>query len=147
MNVHLEDVVERAIRSVKLRPEFHHLGFAVNGSLPLECKVDPLKIERALLNLLSNAGQAVDDDSGRVELSWEKTNSELRIRVEDNGQGVPAEIRDRLFEPFVSHAKAAGTGLGLAIVQKICEDHGGRAILESSKPGRTVLCMILPQQD
>jgi signal transduction histidine kinase len=147
VNVHLEDVVDRAIRSVKLRPEFHRIEFTVNGSLPLECKVDPLKIERALLNLLSNAGQAVDDDSGRVELSWEKMNGALRIRVEDNGQGVPAEIRDRLFEPFVSHAKVAGTGLGLAIVQKISEEHGGRAILETSEPGRTVFCMILPQQD
>ena len=147
VNVHLEDVVERAIRSVRLRPEFHRIEFTVNGSLPLECRVDPLKIERALLNLLSNAGQAVDNDSGRVGLSWEKTNGALRIRVEDNGQGVPAEIRRRLFEPFVSHAKAAGTGLGLAIVQKICEEHGGGAILEASEPGRTIFCMTLPQND
>jgi signal transduction histidine kinase len=102
-------------------------------------------VERALVNLLLNACEAVATNSGKVQVRWEKRNGALQIRVGDNGDGVQEEVREKLFQPFVSHGKVAGTGLGLAIVQKICEDHGGSITLEQSEPGQTVFCMTLPQ--
>jgi nitrogen-specific signal transduction histidine kinase len=61
-----------------------------------------------------------------------------------NGRGVPDLVRDKLFEPFVSHGKENGTGLGLTIVQKIVQDHGGDVIVESTSSKGTVFLITLP---
>ena len=66
----------------------------------------------------------------------------LEIRITDNGPGVPAAVRDCLFEPFVT-TKNNGTGLGLALVAKIVSAHGGMIDFES-KPGRTAFRVLLP---
>ena len=66
----------------------------------------------------------------------------LEVRVADNGAGVPAKIRDHLFEPFVT-SKARGVGLGLALVAKVVAGHGGMIDFES-EPGRTVFRVLLP---
>lgn len=144
--VNLADVVDRAIRKVKTRAEFQQIKFSLEGAEALECEIDPVKIERALVNLLLNASEAAAADSGKVGVRWEKHDGTLRMEVSDNGPGVGEEVRSKLFHPFVSYGKATGTGLGLAIVQKICEDHGGGARLESTQPGHTVFSMTLPQK-
>jgi len=144
--VNLGDVVDRAVRRVKARTEFQRIEFRVEGAETLECEIDPVKIERALVNLLLNASEAVTANSGKVGVQWEKRGGALRMEVSDNGPGVEEEVRSKLFHPFASYGKATGTGLGLAIVQKICEDHGGSAKLESTRPGLTVFSMTLPQK-
>ena len=72
-------------------------------------------------------------------------NGDLAIRITDDGPGVEASIRDKLFQPFVSYGKENGTGLGLTIAQKIVQDHHGSLQLESSAPGRTVMHIVLPR--
>ncbi len=67
----------------------------------------------------------------------------MTIRVEDNGQGVPASIRDTMFEPFVSSGKHNGTGLGLTLAHRIAQEHGGSVVLEQSIAGKTVFAMHL----
>jgi two-component system nitrogen regulation sensor histidine kinase NtrY len=91
-------------------------------------------IGQALTNLLTNAADAIAmrDGAGRIEVSVAQVGEELRVRVADDGVGLP-EDRGRLTEPYVTH-KAKGTGLGLAIVKKIMEDHGGRLVLEDRVP-------------
>ncbi len=145
VRVNPADVVEHAVRTVKTKAAFQSIEFQLEGTETLECEIDPNKVERALVNLLLNACEAVATNSGKVQVRWEKRNGALQIRVGDNGDGVQEEVREKLFQPFVSHGKVAGTGLGLAIVQKICEDHGGSITLEQSEPGQTVFCMTLPQ--
>jgi signal transduction histidine kinase len=146
VRVNFADVVERAIRMVRAKAGYQQIQFVEAGPETLESEIDPVKVERALVNLLVNACEAVPADAGRVEVQWEQRDGALQIRVADNGPGVAAEIRSELFQLFVSHGKAAGTGLGLAIVRKICEEHGGSAVLESSQLGRTVFCLTLPQR-
>ena len=63
----------------------------------------------------------------------------------NDGPGIEFSIRDKLFQPFVSHGKENGTGLGLTIAQKIVQDHQGSLELESSAPGRTVMRIVLPR--
>ena len=65
--------------------------------------------------------------------------------MSDTGPGIPDEIQDTLFEPFVTHGKATGTGLGLAIAKKIAQDHGGTIAVESvSGQGATfIICLPL----
>lgn len=98
-------------------------------------------LERALVNLLENALQAIGG-AGKVRLSAKATARGLELVVEDSGPGVDPSVRDRLFEPFFS-TKTGGSGLGLALVKKIVEDLGGSVQL-SSRPGCTQVVVHLP---
>ena len=93
-------------------------------SEPLVAHADPDHVKRVTLNLLRNAAQAADN----VKLSCESHRGEVRVIVADDGPGIPKELRDRIFEPFVSD-KEQGAGLGLAIVKKLVTANGGRVTL------------------
>lgn len=94
-------------------------------------------LERALLNLIENALQAVGDAGVvTVHVRLEKDGEpRLVVEVEDSGVGLEGEAQARAFEPFFS-TKTGGSGLGLALVRKIAEDHGGGATIEG-RPGST----------
>jgi len=96
--------------------------------------VDKERIVNVLMNLVHNAVDAMDG-SGTVTVTCQQVPSGLELAVVDHGKGIPDEIRERLFEPFVTAGKAKGTGLGLAIVKKVVEDHGGSVRAEST-PGQ-----------
>lgn len=140
----LKDIVNRAIHSVQANPEFQSIAMAVSVDGRTEAYFDPKKLQRAISNLLLNACEAVSKDSGRVEVRLHETGEHVEVLVADNGPGIAPSIREKLFQPFVSHGKEKGIGLGLATVQKILQDHGGNAILESSSVGRTVFRLMVP---
>lgn len=88
--------------------------------------IRPPQVFRVLENLVKNAMDAAGE-GGEILIASEMTDGdEAVLRVSDSGCGVPASIRQGLFEPFVTHDKPGGTGLGLAIVKKIVCEHGGR---------------------
>lgn len=105
--------------------------------------VDGKQIERAIFNLLLNACQSARCSAGvaRVLVTLESREHMMIINVIDNGVGVPEQIRESLFEPFVSEGKQKGTGLGLTLVHCIAQDHGGEVTLLSSRPGETIFQM------
>lgn len=109
-------------------------GPGLNGSVHL--RADPHRLEQALVNLLDNAALA----GGRVQVDVEQGNGKMCIMVCDDGPGIPEEIRDRLFTPFVSRSPG-GTGLGLAIVARVMAAHGGIVKL-ASRSGWTT-CFVL----
>jgi signal transduction histidine kinase len=86
--------------------------------------MDEVKIKRAITNLARNAAEAMPE-GGEFTVETSSVEGEVVFRVTDTGPGIPPEIRDSLFESFVTRGKEQGTGLGLAIVKKICEDHKG----------------------
>jgi len=88
---------------------------------PLMAKADPSHVKRVVLNLLRNAGEAGERIVARAE--WRR--GEVVVTVRDDGPGVPEEMLNRIFEPFVTD-KEQGAGLGLAIVQRLVEANGGR---------------------
>lgn len=92
--------------------------------VPVLAMADPLQLKRLVLNLLRNAAQAGTEVWVTVSL----VRGEVRIAIRDNGPGVPAELRGRIFEPFVGD-KEQGAGLGLAIVRKLVEANHGRVEL------------------
>ncbi len=100
---------------------------------------DPEGIHRAVLNVVTNSIDAVSErpTPGRVTVATQYSVPEgmVRIIVEDNGPGIPADQMEHLFSPFVSSKKSRGTGLGLPVSQKILVEHGGR-ILVASEPGQ-----------
>jgi signal transduction histidine kinase len=100
---------------------------------------DAVQIREVFANLVSNAVHYLDKDSGRVEISCRPEGAFYIFCVADNGPGIPAAIRDRLFEPFVrgsaSPGHPHGTGLGLYFVRTMIEENGGRIWVEST-PGQ-----------
>ena len=96
---------------------------------------DPEGIHRAVLNVVTNALDAVADREtpGRVEVASQYSAEEclVRITVDDNGPGIPADQMEHLFSPFVASKKSRGTGLGLPVSQKIFHEHGGLIAVRS----------------
>ena len=140
----IEDVIQRAIQTVKILPEFQ--GIQITFSPRNECAAwfDPGKAERVILNLLFNACEAVAPDSGKVEVACMATEAGIEITVADNGPGIPEPIRKDLFHPFVTFGKEKGIGLGLTAVQKIMQNHGGEVQLQSSTSAGSVFWIFFP---
>jgi signal transduction histidine kinase len=122
---------------------------AKEQGIALECNVTADKelsgksvsaLRDALSNLLLNALQATPQ-GGRVELSAAASDGEIVISVQDSGAGVPAELRERIWEPFFT-TRQRGTGLGLAIVRKRVQEVGGSALLDVSHNGRGALFQL-----
>ena len=96
---------------------------------------DPGEIKQVLLNLVSNAIDA-SPDGGRIHVRWSAYDGESVVEVQDEGPGVPPELRDRIFDPFFTTKEPGeGTGLGLAIVHRIVSAHGGRIELAGTGKG------------
>jgi signal transduction histidine kinase len=94
-------------------------------------RLDVDKIRRAVSNVAANARDAMGGRgrlrfSARVHASGDGSGDHLVLLLADEGPGVSPEIRDRVFEPFVTLGKKRGTGLGLAVARRFVEDHGGR---------------------
>jgi two-component system nitrogen regulation sensor histidine kinase NtrY len=124
-----------------------HPGLSIKASFspdlpPLD--VDPDQIKRAVLNLVDNAVEAVAGAGiVTVDTTWLPESRRVRIVVADDGPGIPAEDKERLFLPYFS-TKAGGTGLGLPIVHQIITDHGGTIWVEDAVPLGTRFVVELP---
>jgi len=141
----LREALERAINTVQAQPDLADIRFRFDYEEPGEAWFDFPRLERAFQNLLINAFEAVSHENGAVELSVRKLSDQnVEIAVRDNGPGIPEDIRERLFEPFVSSGKQYGTGLGLTVVQKIIQDHGGEITVKSTSQEGTVFRVVLP---
>ena len=101
---------------------------------------DAVRLRQVISNLLTNAAEA---GAHRVELAGGVDGHAIRILVRDDGHGIDAEVRDRLFEPFAT-GRSSGTGLGLAISRRIAERHGGTLTLASSTARGTSFELRLP---
>jgi signal transduction histidine kinase len=140
----IEYPVGRAIDLIRAHPEFQHVSVSISSHGTHFAWCDSKKMERVFYNLLLNSCQSVQSRGGHVSVAVTNGDQRLEIRVIDDGPGLDASIRDRIFQPFVSHGKENGTGLGLTIAQKIVEDHAGQLGVESSSPGSTVMRITLP---
>jgi signal transduction histidine kinase len=106
-------------------------------------RVDEREVTRALVNLVFNALDAAGP-GGRVWLdAVDAGEGQVGIVVADDGPGVPAELRQRIFNPFFT-TKDTGTGLGLSIVHRIAEAHGGRVEIGDRPGGGAAFTMVLP---
>jgi two-component system, LuxR family, sensor kinase FixL len=106
--------------------------------------VDRIQIQQVLLNLMRNAIEAMAESPvRRLRIGSRRENGdEVRVTIEDSGPGLPEEVAEKLFEPFVS-TKSTGMGLGLSICHTIVQGHGGRIWAEPSKLGGTAFHFTL----
>jgi len=140
----IRSAVDRAVQGVKAHPEFQRIRIRISGEGSTEGWFDFKKLERAFLNLLLNACEVVPAGSGKIDIQLTRKGESLEIRIEDNGPGIAEAVRDRLFEPFVSHGKENGTGMGLTVVQKILQDHGGDVAVEQTSASGTTFRINIP---
>jgi len=114
---------------------------------PVTISVDAAKVERIVENLLMNAARHTS--SGRtIWLSVKESEGGVLIAVEDDGEGVPPELRQEIFEPFrqgsAAASRAPGTGIGLSLVARFSELHGGRAWVQEREGGGASFRVFLP---
>jgi two-component system phosphate regulon sensor histidine kinase PhoR len=131
-----------------LQPEAEARGVALSADVDekLEARLAPDKFERVLFNLLTNALRHTPSD-GSVAVRVEQRSSDLLLRVEDSGEGLPADAPARMFERFWRADRArsgSGAGLGLAIARGLVEAHGGRIWAENRPQGGACVSFTLP---
>ncbi len=126
--------VQAEAREVTLRAE-------VQTALP-EARADPAAVRQVLLNLVSNALDAVPS-GGSVQCAARDAGAFVEATVRDDGPGIPEQELARIFEPFFT-TKAGGTGLGLAVSEGIVRGAGGRITVESRPGAGTLVSVQLP---
>jgi PAS domain S-box-containing protein len=119
-------------------------------AMPVWACIDPARLERALLNLLTNAHQ-YGRPGGRIGLRLEPCGSHARLAVSDDGPGIPPEQQERIFERFYradseQARRTGGAGLGLPIARAIAELHGGRLWVESAPGAGSTFVLLVPRR-
>ncbi|MGA7630505.1 MAG: ATP-binding protein [Terriglobales bacterium] len=116
------------------------------SGLPL-VPLDESLCEQAFLNLVQNAYEAMEERGGvlrvDVQLAAKDGRDGVELRLADTGPGVPEELREEIFNPFVT-TKKTGVGLGLSIVSKIVDGHGGSIHVENAAEGGAVFTLFFP---
>ena len=141
--VRVSDAVARAEALLRLRLEESAIAFSTdcNGAV---LRADPDRLQQILLNLFTNAIKFTPR-GGRVLVSCAFDGGRARLRVEDNGIGIPPEDLQRVFEPFVQlQADQRGVGLGLAISRELARAMGGELTAESAPGSGAAFILELP---
>jgi len=133
-----------------LRHRFKSYGVRLElvRTAPLpEVLADPDQMKEVFVNILINACEAVGE-GGAITIEEEEETQALLgpvavIRIRDSGPGIPAELQEKVFEPFFS-TKEEGTGLGLSIAVRVVEQHGGRLAVKSEEGQGTTFIITLP---
>lgn len=108
--------------------------------------LDENQIRQALLNIVRNAAEAIREarrDQGTIRVTARCVDAGVEVRIADNGVGISADLRDKIFDPFYS-SKRTGTGLGLALVQQIVQEHGGAVRCASTEGEGAEFILLLP---
>ena len=139
-------VVRASLLGVEPEARMRHVRLASEVDGELTARFAPEKVERVLMNLLTNALRHTPTD-GAVAVRVDPMPGEVRVAVEDSGDGLDPEARARMFERFWrgdAARSSRGAGLGLAIARGLVEAHGGRIWAEEREGGGARVCFTLP---
>ncbi|MEW6015400.1 MAG: ATP-binding protein [Candidatus Zixiibacteriota bacterium] len=141
----ISDVVEELVRG--LREKYPEILMEVNSNTAGEAVIrgDELLLKQALLNLADNGCKAATVSGGKVEIDICDQAGALLLIVRDNGPGIPEDLKDKIFTPFIS-GTPSGTGLGLPLAMKIVSIHGGGISFESHPHRGTEFHIRLPRR-
>ncbi len=145
-SVAVRQIIEESI--AKVASFYPDIRFEYQDNDAGEVMVDDKLIQRALANILRNAGRF---SKTLCQVTVKVSADKLTINIEDDGHGIPPGKRERIFEPFTrldpSRSRdSGGTGLGLAIVQSILEQHKGEVEVDDSELGGALFRLTLPRQ-
>jgi signal transduction histidine kinase len=145
----LNEVVETSVKLVRPKALDESVGLnCVLDANPDEINADGASIRQIILNLVMNAIQAVTVIDGKREVLVRTLGGvdSIVLEVTDNGPGMPAEVRERLFQPFTTINKTSGIGLGLAITADLVKLHQGKIALVDGRDAGTTFRVTLPCQ-
>jgi signal transduction histidine kinase len=140
-------VLDRALHSVAVTQKdiLVRVERQYEANLPL-VPLDESLSEQAFVNLIQNAYDAMSSNGGMLRVTAAKANHGSRngveVRIEDTGPGIPAELREQIFNPFVT-TKKTGVGLGLSIVSRIIDGHHGTIRIEGGKKDPQGACFVV----
>jgi two-component system sensor histidine kinase KdpD len=140
----IDEVIDSVLARMQRALSHHQVRLIIGEGLP-DLPMDMVQIDQLLTNLLENAIKFSPRGS-EIRLSASRWQNTIRVRVTDQGLGVPPEQREQVFEPFVGdrQGNGAGAGLGLSIAKAIVSSHGGKIWLEGSPGGGTAVTFDLP---
>jgi signal transduction histidine kinase len=139
----IPEFVELLAGSVRLGLESARVKLHVDNHCAGTASFDPERLHRALVNLITNAQDAMPH-GGELRLTVDRFTHSIRFTVADTGTGIPPEIRDTMFDAFVTAGKKKGTGLGLAITKRIVDQHGGTIEVQSEQGRGTTFILTIP---
>ncbi|MGD8229875.1 MAG: ATP-binding protein [Desulfobacteraceae bacterium] len=142
----INEPIEEAINlsSVTLRKRGIKLEKTLAGDLQ-PCPADPHLIEQVILNLITNAAEAMKNVDGAkiIEVTSSMENNLITVKICDSGPGIPSHLREKIFDPFYT-TKNGSTGIGLSLSHRIITDHGGSFNVASSKWGGAEFRIEIP---
>lgn len=138
------ELVGTTVQRFAAQVQTRDIAISMQASAKAPAAIDEEKMRRVLVNLLTNAADAVNGN-GVIAVSISVAGPDVEIRVSDNGHGLALEDQEHIFEPFFT-MKEKGTGLGLAIAKKIVDGHGGHIAVESAPGQGTTFIVTLPRQ-
>lgn len=138
----IHDVINNAVRMMMplLSKKRQHIELKLEDT-PMLCG-NFNRLLQVFLNLIRNSMDAMDE-GGKIIISTENDGNSIKVTVSDTGQGIPDDLRDKIFNPFFT-TKQNGTGLGLSIVDGIIKEHRGRINLSNSGNQGTIFTIYLP---
>jgi signal transduction histidine kinase len=139
----LDDVVRAALAQVAEEASLAGVRVELDLGSCTSVPIDEDYVRRALLNLTTNAIQAMPD-GGVLRLVSRRDGDWAVVSVLDSGVGIPEEVRDDLFEAFVTAGKVGGTGLGLAVVKMVMDKHLGEVEVGKAEGGETAFHLRFP---
>ncbi len=143
----LRELMAKIMEELGTRSDLAGIKLSLCFSETIPLFLDYRRMRRVLLNLINNAVEALRGrPEGTIEINHQRNERESILLIQDNGPGIPEEIRTSLFDPFVSWGKTEGTGLGTAIARKIVEAHGGRLWFETDPKVGTTFFLALPRE-
>jgi len=142
--IDLNDVARDAMALVRAEATGREIGLRLElePELP-RLNADRIQIEQVILNLLRNATDASSQRAGLVCLRTELSHGRAVVSISDTGDGIPEELRERVFAPFFT-TKTSGLGMGLSISRTIVEAHGGRLWADANGGSGTTFSFTLP---
>jgi len=143
---HINKLICSIVDSLKdeLKRKNIELRLELDNQIPT-LRLDEEGLHRAILNLIVNAVESIEQDHGVIEIATNISDDGiLFITVKDNGRGIPEEDLSRIFYPFFTTKGTKGTGLGLSITRKIIEEQGGTIEVESEPGKRTSFRVAVP---
>ena len=129
VSVNVNKIVAEAIKQAESRAGIEKVIITKNIPDTLVIPGDESKLRGTIVNLVNNAIDVLNEknvENGTIDISARIQDKEVNLYITDNGPGIPPEIKDTLFEPFVTRHKKNGTGLGLSIVKQFITGHGGK---------------------
>jgi signal transduction histidine kinase len=142
-SISLETVIQESSSLLTPMLKNKNVQFNVHISGHLEVIVEKRSFHQVIMNLVINASNAMHATGGKIKISTEFKDDQVRINIEDTGVGVPEEIKPRLFDAFATSRKE-GSGLGLYLSRNIIRSFNGELELSSSTPGSTIFSIRLP---